>query len=60
MTTLHHDLQRLIDKEAAKRNTDTVLRAVQSGHRQIDFPGSAGEDSSDRFYIGSITKMFCG
>jgi len=35
-------LQRLIDKEAARANTHGVLLRVQSGDRRIDFRGGAG------------------
>lgn len=56
--TLHNDLQFLIDKEAAKPKTHSVLLAVQSGDGQIDFRGGAGAAAQAPFYIASVTKMF--
>lgn len=58
MTKLHDDLQGLVDKEAAKSNARSVLLAVQSGDRRIDFRGSSGATTDDRFLIASVTKMF--
>jgi len=58
MSPLSKDLQDLIDAEAAKANTHSVLLAVQSGDGRIDFRGGAGGPADARFYIASVTKMF--
>ncbi|MBY4891941.1 beta-lactamase family protein [Rhodobacteraceae bacterium N5(2021)] len=58
MTTLNHDLQKLIDAEASTANTHSLLLAVQSGDRRVDFKGSAGAAADARFFIASVTKMF--
>jgi len=58
MTTLHHDLQKLIDAEARKPNTHSLLLAVQSGDGRISFSGSAGAPPQAAFYTASVTKMF--
>lgn len=59
MSDIAHDLQSLLDKEARRRSTHSVLLGVQSGSRRIDFEGAAGEATADQpFLMASITKMF--
>lgn len=58
MTTLAQALQDLLDKQASKSNTHTILFGLQSGDRRIDFRGSAGTTANVSFFTASITKMF--
>lgn len=55
---LYQDLQALIEAEAAKPHTHTLLLAVQSGDRRINFRSGVGAPANAPFYIASITKMF--
>lgn len=58
MTALCEDLQGLMNAEADKPNTHSLLLGVQSGDNQIDFRGSTGARANAPFYIASVTKMF--
>lgn len=59
MTTLNEALQRLLDREARRANTQGVVLRVQSGDRRIDFEGAAGAATPKaRFCVASISKMF--
>lgn len=52
-------LQTLIDKQASKNHTHSVLLGVQSTDGSISFQGAAGDSSPDSaYFIASITKMF--
>ncbi len=56
---LDQALQDMLDREAARRHTHSVLIGVQSGDRQISFEGAAGHATADQpFFMASITKMF--
>lgn len=51
-------LQQLIEREARKANTHSVLLGVQSADSSIDFQGAAGDATPDSpYFIASVTKM---
>ncbi len=59
MNNINMQLQRLIDKEAKKSHTHTVLLGVQSRDGRLQFRGAAGDASAESpYFIASITKMY--
>lgn len=59
MTSIEIKLQSLVDREALRSNSHSVLLGVQSGDGKIDFEGAAGAATTDQpFFMASITKMF--
>ncbi|MEO1440381.1 MAG: serine hydrolase domain-containing protein [Chloroflexota bacterium] len=51
-------LQSLIEREAQKANTHSVLLGVQSADASIDFQGGAGDAQPDSpYFIASVSKM---
>jgi D-alanyl-D-alanine carboxypeptidase len=60
-------LQSVLDAQIGKGNVHTVVAAVQSQDRRIDFLGAAGIDDAQKgaamtpdtpYFIGSVTKMY--
>lgn len=55
---LYTTLDAMLKTEITKKNTHRILLGVQSGDKQVDYRGAAGDiTASDPYFIASITKL---
>ena len=52
-------LQKLLEKECSKPNSNSILLSVRSGDGRVRFEGTAGEGTTaSPYFVASISKMF--
>ncbi len=53
------NLEKLLEKELSKPNSNSILLSVRSGDGRVRFEGTAGEGTTDSpYFVASISKMF--